>query len=88
MEILQDMRADDIVLVMRDDHNGDRIPMEYRMYITDKTYIYKAKIVNICINKSYNRVQPLPASADTRTARLFTRKAYKTKIYKLPMPYT
>jgi len=65
MEILQVPLVNDIVLIKRNDHAGDRIPMEYRMYIENKTYIYKAKIVKILENKSYNQVQPLPLSADT-----------------------
>lgn len=85
MEILQDMREDDIVLVKRDDHDGDRIPNAYRMYIAEKTYLYKARIIHIYANKSYNRVQPLPMSADMTNARLFTRKGYKSKIYRLPI---
>lgn len=85
MEILQLPSVNDIVLIKRNDNDGDRIPMEYRMYIADKTYIYKAKIVTILENKPYNRVQPLPLSADTSLSQIFTRKAYKTKIYKLPL---
>lgn len=85
MEIIHDPHANEIVLVKRNDCNGDRIPMEYRMYIADKTYIYKAKIVQLCENKSYHRVQPLPLSADITSADIFTRKGYKTKIYKLPI---
>ena len=85
MEILQVPQVNDIVLIKRDDHNGDRIPLSYRMYIADKTYIYKARIVRILEDKGYNRVQPLPLSANTAAARVFTRKGYKTKIYKLPL---
>lgn len=85
MELLQNPQLNDIVLIKRNDHDGDRIPMEYRMYIADKTYIYKARIVHLIENKPYNRVQPLPLSADTTSAKIFTRKGYKTKIYKLPI---
>jgi len=85
MELLHAPQLNEIVLIKRDDHNGDRIPIEYRMYIADKTYMYKAKIVHICENKPYNRVQPLPLSADTTSAKILTRKGYKTKIYKLPV---
>ena len=85
MEILQVPCVNDIVLIKRTDRDGDRIPMEYRMYITDNIYIYKAKIVKIIENKPYNRVQPLPLSADTTLSQIFTRKGYKTKIYKLPL---
>ena len=85
MEMVHNPQVDDIVLIKRNDHNGDRIPIEYRLYIANKVYIYKARIVQILENKSYNRVQPLPLSADTTLARLSTRKGYKTKIYKLPV---
>ena len=84
MEILQVPRVNDIVLIKRTDRDGDRIPMEYRMYIADKTYIFKARIVQILDNKRYNRVQPLPLLANMPPL-AFTRKAYKTKIYKLPL---
>ena len=85
MEIVHVPQVDEIVLIKRNDHNGDRIPIEYRMYIADKIYIYKARIVQVVENKPYNRVQPLPLSADTTLARICTRKGYKTKIYKLPV---
>jgi hypothetical protein len=85
MEIAHYPLVNEIVLIKRNDHNGDRIPMEYRMYIGDKTYIYKARIVHILENKRYNRVQPLPLSSDVTLARIITRKGYKTKIYKLPL---
>ena len=85
MEILQDPQVNEIVLIKRDDHDGNKIPMEYRMYIAEKTYLYKAKIVRIFENKLYNRVQPLPLSADITSSKMFTRKGYKTKIYKLPV---
>jgi hypothetical protein len=87
MEILQVPRVNDIVLIKRSDRDGDRIPMEYRMYIADNTYIYKAKIVKIIENKPYNRVQPLPLSQiqPLPLSQIFTRKGYKTKIYKLPL---
>jgi len=85
MEIAIIPQVNEIVLIKRNDCNGDRIPKEYRMYISDKTYIYKARIAQILENKPYNRVQPLPLSADITLAKLFTRKGYKTKIYKLPI---
>ena len=83
MEILHNPQINEIVLIKRNDHNGDRIPGEYRMYIADKIYLYKARIVQVLENKPYNRVQPLPLSADITLARIYTRKGYKTKIYKL-----
>ena len=85
MEIVHIPQVNDIVLIKRNDRNGDRIPMEYRMYIANKIYIYKARIVQVVENKAYNRVQPLPLSADTTLTRISTRKGYKTKIYKLPV---
>ena len=84
MEILHNPQVNEIVLIKRNDRNGDRIPMEYRMYIADKIYLYKARIVHVVENKPYNRVQPLPLSANTPLA-ISTRKGYKTKIYKLPV---
>ena len=84
MELADNIQLNEVVLVKRNDHNGDRIPMEYRMYIADKTYIFKARIVQILDNKRYNRVQPLPLMANMPPL-VFTRKAYKTKIYKLPL---
>ncbi len=83
MEPLQFPKVGEIVLIKRNDHNGDRIPMEYRMYISDKTYMYKAKIVHVFEDKAYNRVQPLPLSADMHSEGSFTRKGYKTKTYTL-----
>jgi len=85
MEIVHNPQVNEIVLIKRNDHNGDRIPKEYRMYIADKMYIYKARIVQVLENKAYNRVQPLPLSSDTTLVKTFTRKGYKTKIYKLPV---
>lgn len=85
MEPLHSPTINQVVLIKRDNQDGDRIPMEYRMYISDKTYVYKAKIVKILDNKSYNRVQPLPLSADISTAKKITRKGYKSKTYKLSM---
>lgn len=80
------MKVGDTVLIKRDDRGGDRIPMEDRMYIAEKTYIYKARIVRIYQNKRYNLVQPLPFSADTTLTQSYTRKGYKTKTYTLPLP--
>lgn len=85
METFHIPQVNEIVLIKRNDHNGDRIPMEYRMYIADKIYIYKARIVQVLESKPYNRVQPLPLSADMALARICTRKGYKTKTYKLPV---
>jgi len=82
MEFLPNPMVDDIVLIKRNDHNGDRIPLKYRIYISNNTYIYKARIVNICENKRYNYVQPLPLMNSVITEKKFIRKGYKTKIYK------
>lgn len=84
MEMIYNPQVNEIVIIKRNDHNGDRIPKEYRMYITEKTYIYKARIVEVVENKPYNRVQPLPLTSDMRLAMVSTRKGYKTKTYKLP----
>jgi hypothetical protein len=70
----------DIVYVERDDHMGDRIPFDYRLYIRDNTYIYKAKIISIMSDNRYNKVQPLPFDDDTLQA-TFSRKGYKSKTY-------
>lgn len=78
-------QVNEIVLIKRNDRDGDRIPMQYRMYIADKIYMYKARIIQLVENKPYNRVLPLPLSADMTSVRLGTRKGYKTKIYKLPV---
>lgn len=85
MEILHVPQVNEVVLIKRNDRDGDRIPMEYRMYIAEKTYIYKARILDILNNKPYNRVQPLPLAADINLATMSSRKGYKTKIYKLPL---
>jgi hypothetical protein len=75
------MQVGDIVTIERDDHGGQRIPMEYRNYIVEnKTYTYKARIVRILGNKSYNLVQPLPPFGDTVGVKEITRKGYKRKI--------
>jgi hypothetical protein len=67
------------VLVERDDDGGERIPMEYRIYISPGTYVYKAIIHALKSDCSYHRVRPLPWSGDAIITG--TRKAYKTKIH-------
>lgn len=79
---MEDLLVNQIVVIERNDHNGDRIPMEYRVYVAEKTYRYKARILRILENKRYNRVQPLPYnSSDITSARMFTRKGCKAKTY-------
>jgi hypothetical protein len=78
------MNQGSVVLVKRNDRDGDRIPLSYRMYIADKTYLYKARIIDLCPDKAYFRVQPLPPTADISSAPVYTRKGYKSKTYILP----
>ena len=66
------------VLVERDDYHGDRIPMEYRKYISPGTYVYKA-IIHVLKSGSYHRVRPVPWSGDAIITG--TRKAYKIRNY-------
>ncbi len=72
----------EIVYVERDDCMGDRIPFEYRLYIRDNTYIYRAMIIDILADRRYNKVQPLPIDDDT-IHDAFIRKGYKSKTYKI-----
>ena len=74
------MQVGDIVLIQRKDHGGHRIPLEYRIPITNNLYMYRARIITIYANKLYNRVQPLPIHGEVAPA-AFTRKGYKTKTY-------
>ena len=80
-------QIDDIVLVKREDRGAVRIPTNYRReYDAELTsYYYRAKIIEICENKRFHRVQPLPIDGDISLAREFTRKAYKSKIYRIPV---
>jgi len=71
-------KYNDIIIVERKDLGAERIPVKYRLYINQNTYIYFAKIIKICENKSYHRVKPIPLKDDF----IGTRKAYKSKIYK------
>ncbi len=32
----------------------------YIIYFVKNTYIYRAKIINICENKTYHRIKPMP----------------------------
>ena len=74
------MQVGDIVLIERNDHGGNRIPLEYRIPIEDNVYMYRARIITIYPNKPFNRVQPLPSNG-VGTPAAFTRKGYKAKTY-------
>lgn len=67
----------EIVYVERDDCIGDRIPFEYRLYIRDNTYIYRAMIIDIFADRRYNKVQPLPIDDDA-LYEAFAQKGYKS----------
>ena len=82
MENQPEPQIGDIVYVERDDHTGDIIPFEYRCYIRNNTYIYRAKIIHIMSDRRYNRVQPIPLDDDTSNA-TSTRKEYDTHVYKV-----
>ena len=71
------------VIVRRDDRDGDRIPMNYRLYIAEKTYIYKAKILHLNPTKTYFKVEPLPPRDVESNGSHLRRKGYKSKTYKL-----
>ena len=45
------LKVNDIVIIERVDLGGQRIPFHYRHYINENTYIYRAKIINICENE-------------------------------------
>jgi hypothetical protein len=81
MNPLTDVEPGMIVLVEREDHGADRIPKEYRLYLTEKDYIYRARVIQLCPMKRFHRVWPLPLQGDGTGTRFFTRKAYKSKIY-------
>jgi len=75
-------KYNDIIIVERKDLGAERIPVKYRFYINYNTYIYFAKIIKICENKSYHRVKPIPLNDNEKDDFIGTRKAYKSKIYK------
>lgn len=86
MQLLTDVEAGMLVLVEREDRGADRIPMEYRMYLTDTRYIYRARVIQLCPMKRFHRVWPLPLQGDGVGSRFFTRKAYKSKIRVITHP--
>lgn len=76
------LKANDVVIIERKDLGAERIPLNYRHYINDNTYIYRAKITNICENKPYHRIKPIPLTDTEKDDFIGTRKGYKSKIYK------
>ena len=76
------LKVNDIVIIERVDLGGRRIPFHYRHYINENTYIYRAKIINICENKTYHRIKPMPLTDNETDNFTGTRKGYKSKIYK------
>ena len=76
------LKVNDIVIIERIDLGGERIPFNYRHYITEKLYIYRAKITTICDNKPYHRITPIPLTDNEIDDFIGTRKGYKSKIYK------
>jgi hypothetical protein len=75
--------VNEIVMIRRTDCDGDRIPYTYRMYVSEREYMYKARVITLCANKNYNRVQPLPWTVGETPMTNFTRKGYKTKTFRL-----
>ena len=77
----------EIVNIKRHENKGDanRIPHSYRSYVTENNYMYKGVIINLGINKDYFRVRPLPINDNDILTKCSTRKATKTKTYKLDM---
>lgn len=76
------LKVNDIVIIERVDLGGQRIPFHYRHYINENTYIYRAKIINICENKPYHRIKPMPLTDNETDNFTGIRKGYKSKIYK------
>jgi hypothetical protein len=76
------LKVDDMVIIERIDLGSERIPLNYRHYINENTYIYRAKITNICQNKPYHRIKPIPLTDNEKDDFIGTRKGYKSKIYK------
>ena len=76
------LKVNDIVIIERVDLGGQRITFHYRHYINENTYIYRAKIIDICENKPYHRIKPMPLTDNEIDNFTGTRKGYKSKIYK------
>jgi hypothetical protein len=78
-------KINDVVMIERTDLGGERIPLNYRHYTNENTYIYRAKITLLYENKSYHRVKPIPLTDNENDDFNGTRKGYKSKIYKNTM---
>lgn len=76
------LNVNDVVIIERNDLGAERIPLKYRHYINNNTYIYRAKITTICENKPYHRIKPIPLTDNEKDDFIGTRKGYKSKIYK------
>ena len=85
MNTIYTPNINEIILVKRDDRNGDRIPQAYRMYIAEKTFLYKARVLELCPEKRYHLVEPLPFTMESPQGTLLKRRANKGKIYRLPL---
>jgi hypothetical protein len=82
-----DFNVNDIVIIERNDLGAERIPMKYRHYINNYTYIYRAKIIRLCKTKPYHRVKPVPLTDVEIDDFVGTRKGYKSKIYNKNVMY-
>ena len=76
------LKVNDIVILERTDLGAERIPLNYRHYINENNYIYRAKITNICESKPYHRIKPIPLTDNEKDDFIGTRKGYKSKIYR------
>ena len=76
------LKVNDIVIIERTDLGAERIPLNYRRYINENTYIYRAKITNICENKPYHRIKPIPLNDNEKDDFIGIRKGYKSKIHR------
>ena len=83
------LKVNDIVIIERVDLGGQRIPFHYRHYINENTYIYRAKIMNICENKTYHRIKPIPLTDNETDNFTGTRKGYKSSFLRwIKMAFT
>ena len=78
-----EFKIGDTIRVFRTDKGGKRILDAYRKYMEPTEYTYRAIIVDLNIEKRYFRVIPIPQNNNQPLLSLSTRKAYKTKTYKL-----